>query len=323
MFDWSTQYSASTVDYDSIGSGAGIAQITAKTVDFGASDAPLSPAQEAAVPAPGVLTVPESIGGVVPIYNLPGIHGILRFTGAVLAGIYLGDITRWNDPRLSALDPGANLPNAPIVVVFRSDGSGTTFIWTTFLSASNATWKAQEGYSTSVVFPVGAGAKGNAGVTQTVKSTVDALGYVDINYALTDSLAYGAVENPAGNFVLANVSNIASAVMDANVTLPAAGASWYSVSLENAPGAEDYPITSFTYLFVYKDLGQAYGSSYTQTKAENLVDFLDWVVAPNGGQSDAAALFYVPLTTAVTTFDTSAIHSISFNGAGVPLCSVG
>jgi len=274
MDQWSAVYTASTIGYSAVGSGAGINDITAKTVDFGASDAPLNPAQRAAVPSPGVNTIPESAGAAVPIYNLPGISGHLKFTGQILAAIYLGDITNWNNSALQAVNPGVSLPVASIVVVHRSDGSGTTFVFTSFLSASNSTWKTAYGHSTTINWPVGVGAKGNSGVTETVQSTVDAIGYVDINYALTNGVAFGAVQNPAGNFIVANITNIASAIRDSNVVFPSPTGDWYNVTVENAPGAGDYPMATLTYLFVYTDLGVAYGSSMSQTTAENLVNFL-------------------------------------------------
>jgi phosphate transport system substrate-binding protein len=320
MFQWASAYTASSVSYNSIGSGGGIAQITAKTVQFGASDAPLNPTQRAAIPSPGVLTIPESIGAAVPIYNLPTVSATLKFTGQILAAIYLGDITNWNNTALQAVNPGVTLPNAAITVVHRSDGSGTTFIWTSFLSAENSTWKSTVGFATSVNWPVGVGSKGNAGVTATVKNTQDAIGYVDINYALTLSVSYGSVKNPAGNFILANITNIESAVKDSQITFPAATGDWYNVSVENAPGAGDYPLASFTYLFVYKDVGAAYGSSYTKADAQNLVDFLAWMVTAADGQSYAAALYYVPLSPAASNFDLSAIGSITYNGGSLTAC---
>ncbi|MFZ1023675.1 MAG: phosphate ABC transporter substrate-binding protein PstS [Thermoplasmata archaeon] len=322
MFQWASVYTASSVSYNSIGSGGGITQITAKTVDFGASDAPLSPTQAAAIPSPGVLTIPESIGGVVPIYNLPGLSATLHFTGQILAEMFLGTMTNWNNSQLQAINPGVVLPNATIIIVHRSDGSGTTFIWTSFLSAENATWKSTVGYATSVNWPVGVGSKGNAGVTETVKSTSDAIGYVDINYALTDAVSFGAVENPSGNFILANITNIASAVTDSNPTFPAAADTgpWYNLSVLNAPGAHDYPVASFTYVFVYKDLGAAYGSSYTKGDAQNLVDFLAWIVTATDGQSYAAELYYVPLSAAAISFDLAAIDTITYNGGTLIPC---
>lgn len=319
MDQWSASYTASTIGYSAVGSGAGINDITSKTVDFGASDAPLNPAQRAAIPSPGVVTFPESAGAAVPIYNLPGISGHLKFTGQILAAIYLGDITNWNNSALSAINPGVSLPIATIVVVHRSDGSGTTFAWSSFLSASNATWKATLGHSTTINWPVGVGAKGNGGVTATVQATTDAIGYVDINYALTNGVAFGAVENPAGNYVVANITNIASAIKDSNVVFPSPTGDWYNVTVENAPGAHDYPIATYTYLFVYTDLGKAYGSSMSLATAENLVNFLLWIVGSTG-QSFAAPLYYVPLTPATVAFDTTTIDSITYNGAAITTC---
>jgi phosphate transport system substrate-binding protein len=320
MIAWSLAYTASTVNYASVGSGAGISDITSKTVDFGASDAPLNPAQRGAIPSPGVVTIPESAGAAVPIYNLPGVSATLKFTGQVLAAIYLEDITNWNNSALQALNPGVVLPHATIVVVHRSDGSGTTFVWSSFLSAANATWKSTLGYATTINWPAGeVGSKGNSGVTTSVKSTVDAIGYVDINYALTNGVAFGAVQNPKGNFIVANVTNIESAIKDANPTFPAATGDWYNVSVLNAPGAGDYPIATFTYLFVYTDLGVAYGSTYTQGKAQNLVDFLAWIVGSTG-QSYSAPLYYVPLSSAVAASDLNTINSLTYNGAKLTAC---
>jgi len=322
MIAWSLAYTASTVNYASVGSSAGIADITAKDVDFGASDAPLNPTQTADVPSPGVVTIPESAGAAVPIYNLPSVSVTLKFTGQILAAMYLGDITNWNNSALQAVNPGVVLPNANIVIVHRSDGSGTTFVWSSFLSAANATWKNTLGHSTTINWPVGIGSKGNSGVTTTVKSTVDAIGYVDINYALTNSVAYGAVQNPDGNFIVANVTNIGSAITDSLTTesLPSATGSWYNFSVLNAPGAKDYPIATFTYIFVYTDLGLAYSSAYGTDRAQNLVDFLAWIVSTNG-QSYAAPLYYVPLPASVAASDLTTINSIMYNGATLTPCA--
>ena len=297
MIAWSLAYTTSTVNYAAVGSGTGINDITQKTVDFGASDAPLNPSQRAAVPSPGVVTIPESAGAAVPIYNLPGVSGHLKFNGQVLAAIYLGDITTWNDPAIAALNTGVTLPSASIIVVHRSDGSGTTFVWSSFLSLSNSTWASKYGHATTINWPVGVGAHGNSGVTQTVQSTTDSIGYVDINYALTNGVAFGAVQNPAGNYIVANVTNIESAIKDSNVVLPAANGDWYNVSVENAMGANDYPLATLTYLFVYSDVGAAYGSSYSLAHAQNLVDFLGWIIT--NGQQASAGLYYVPLPAAI------------------------
>jgi phosphate transport system substrate-binding protein len=321
MIAWSLSYtSVSTVDYAAVGSGAGISDITAKTVDFGASDAPLNPAQRAAIPSPGVVTIPESAGAAVPIYNLPSVGPTLKFTGQILAAIYLGAITNWNNSALQAVNPGVTLPTATIQVVHRSDGSGTTFVWSSFLSQENATWKSTVGFGTTINWPTGIGAKGNSGVTNTVKTTVDAIGYVDINYALTNSVAYGSVQNPSGNFILANVTNIASAIANSHVTLPPGTGDWYNVSVLNAPGAHDYPLATLTYVFVYTDLGVAYGSSYTMDHAQNLVDFLAWAVSASGGQTFSAGLYYVPLSASVLAADAATIASLTFNGAKLTAC---
>ncbi|MGP8072021.1 MAG: phosphate ABC transporter substrate-binding protein PstS [Thermoplasmata archaeon] len=318
MVAWSLAYTASTYNYASVGSGAGITDITEKTVSIGASDAPMNPAQRAALPG-SVLTIPESAGGVVPIYNLP-ISTTLKFTGQILAEIYLGAITNWNNSQLQAVNVGVTLPNAAIYVVHRSDGSGTTFAWSSYLSLENATWKADYGHSTVINWPVGHGSPGNAGVTTTVKGTPDAIGYVDINYALTNGVAFGAVQNPTGNYIVANVTNIASAIADSNVQFPSPSGDWYNVTVENAMGAHDYPISTLTYVFIYADGGKTYGSSFTQSQAQALVDLLAWMVSPTG-QSYAAPLYYIPLVASTAAFDLSEINSATYNGAALTACA--
>ncbi|MGA8542749.1 MAG: phosphate ABC transporter substrate-binding protein PstS [Thermoplasmata archaeon] len=316
MDAWSIDYTNNTVNYASVGSGAGIDDITAKTVDFGASDAPLSPTQTAAIPSPGVVTIPESAGAVVPVYNLPTVSATLKFTGPILAAMYLGTITNWNNSALQAVNPGVVLPNACILIVHRSDGSGTTFAFSHYLSLENKTWNSTIGFATSVNWPTGIGSKGNSGVTATVKSTVDALGYVDINYALTNGVSFGSVQNPSGNYVVANITNIASAITDSHLVLPAGNGNWYNVSVENAPGAHDYPIATLTYVFVYTDVGVAYGSGYTQAKAEALVDWLHWMITV--GQGYSAVLYYIPLPSFIVTADNTTINSLTYNGAAIP-----
>jgi len=320
MIAWSLAYTTSTIDYSAVGSGAGITDITQKTVDFGASDAPLNPSQRAAIPSPGVLTIPESAGAAVPIYNLPGVAGHVNFNGNILAGIYMEKITMWNDPAIVALNPTVTLPNQAIIPVHRSDGSGTTFVFSSFLSLSNATWNTTYSHATTINWPAGELAeKGNSGITTTVQSTPYSIGYVDINYALTNGVAYGAVQNPSGNYVVANLTNIESAIKDKNPVFPAATGDWYNFSVLDAPRAHDYPIATFTYVFVYTDLGVAYGSTFTKADAENLVDFLSWIVGPTG-QSYAAPLYYIPLSSAAVTFDTAAIDSVTYNGGTLPIC---
>jgi phosphate ABC transporter phosphate-binding protein len=319
MDQWATSYwTGSLVTYDSAGSSAGITAVTAKTVDFGASDAPLTPAQRAA--APGILTIPESAGGVVPIYNLPGISA-LNFTGAVLGGIFAGAITTWNNPAIVALNPKTALPSNTIVPIHRTGGSGTTFIFTSFLTLENSTWAHLYGKGTS--WPgnttvAGLGESGNGGVAATVGTTQYSIGYVDLNYALNagSGVGIGSVQNPTGAFVRATVANTASALADSKVTLPAGTGDWYNVSVLNAPGAADYPITSLTYVLVYQNLN-AY-STYTLAHAQNLVDFLTWVVT--AGQNDSALLYYVPLPQYIVSADITSIDSMTFGGAAISVC---
>lgn len=319
---WESFYwTGSIVNYNALGSSAGITAITGKTVDFGASDAPLNHAQRVA--ATGVLTMPESAGGVVPIYNLPSSIGVshLNFNGSVLASIFDGNITNWNATALQALNPTAHLPTAVITPVHRSDGSGTSFIFTSFLTLENKTWAKTWGKGTAwpTNISVGVGETHNAGVAAYVAENSLTIGYVDLNYALTSgsSVGIGAVENPHGAFIVANVTNTASALADANPVLPAGNGDWYNVSLLNAPGAGDYPITSLTYVLVYQNLSNAY-PSYTLTKAENLVDFLHWVITT--GQSYSKPLSYVPLPTSITSADNTTLNSITFDGAAIPVC---
>lgn len=313
MYEWESVFGGgNAVNYASVGSSSGITDISGMTVAYGASDAPLDPAQRAL--ASGVLTIPESAGGVVPIYNLPGIP-VLNFNGTVLAEIYLGTIDTWNNPAIVALNPGVNLPSNSIQVIWRSDGSGTTFIWTSYLSLENPTWASQVGKGLEVNFPVGNGEPKNAGVAGYVQMTPFTIGYVDLNYALSGGIQYGKVLNPADHFVLANVSNTESALNDSHPTLPAADADWYNVSLLNAPGPNDYPITSLTYVLVYQDQS-VYPSSYTKGDAETLVDFLYWAVTV--GQSYSTTLDYVPLPAYIVTADEVSIGSLMYGGSTVP-----
>lgn len=319
MSQWATVYhSFDTVNYGGGGSSQGITDITAKVVDFGATDAPLNHAQRTA--ASGVLTIPESAGGVVPIYNLAGV-GTLNFNGSVLAQIYAGTITSWNDTALQALNPTAHLPTQTIVPVHRTGGSGTTFIWTSFLSLQNHAWLVTYGKGTT--FPTnissGVGQSGNGGVAAYVSNNPNTIGYVDLNYALNSGsgIGIGAVKNPSGNFIRATVANTASALTDSAIVLPNASGDWYNVSALDAPGTSDYPITSLTYVLVYHNLSAAYGS-YNQSKADNLVDFLTWIVTV--GQNYSALLYYVPLPAYIVAHDKLSIDSMTFGAAAVPVC---
>jgi phosphate transport system substrate-binding protein len=326
--NWASVASGSSVNYLGVGSTAGINGITGLSVNFGASDAPLNPTQRAA-PVAGTakqsLTIlPESAGGVVPIYNLAGLKVPLNFTGKVLAEIYDGNITKWNDPQITAINTldTPSLPNASIIPVHRFDGSGTTFVFSSFLAASDSHWATTYGHATSITWPLSEIAEtGNAGIAGYIKGTADTIGYVDVNFALTQSIAYGAVQNPAGNFVLANVTNIASAIADSTAVMPAPTADWYNFSVENSPGAHDYPISTFTYVLVYQDMGKAFGSLITQSQVENLVSFLHWIVT--AGQSFATSLFYVPLPASVVTSDQTVISAMTYNGAAINVCTPG
>jgi len=323
MDQWESSYwNGGVLTYDSVGSSSGIAAITDKVADFGASDAPLTASQNSS--APGLVTIPESAGGVVPIYNLPGL-GQLDFNGTVLAEMFDGTLTNWNNTPLQTLNPKADLPVQTIDPVYRTGGSGTTFIFTSFLSADSHAWNVTYGkgldWPTNIT--VGSGASGNGGVATTVSTTEYAIGYVDLNYALNSAsgVGIGAVENPMGDFIRATVANTESALVDSNLVLPAGGnaKAWYNVSALNAPGASDYPITSLTYMLVYQNLSVYMGAhAYTTTMAQNLVDFLTWAVTV--GQNYSALLFYAPLPQDVIVHDIQTIDSITFGGSSITVC---
>jgi len=308
---WSSAYVNLTgvrVNYQPIGSGGGVSQITAKTVDFAGSDAPLNPAERAA--APGLLHIPETIGAVTAAYNLPGIGSGLNLTGAVLADIYLGAITTWDDPSITALNPGVSLPGSAIHVVHRSDGSGTTFVWTSYLHLASAAWNSSL-VGKSINWPAGIGQSGNAGVAGYVRQNPYTIGYVELAYAVQTSMTVAKVRNPAGNFILPSLDSTAAAAAGAAASLPSASGDWGNVSILDAPGTESYPISSLTYLLVYVELS-VIGPSMTPTKARALVDFLWWAI--HDGQTYSSALVYVPLPQSVVMLDETVIRSITFNG---------
>jgi phosphate transport system permease protein/phosphate transport system substrate-binding protein len=304
-----------SINYQSIGSGGGIAQFTATTVDFGATDAPLNPERETALPAPAV-HIPEAIGSVVPAYNIPGVdEHELKLTGPVLADIFRGVITQWDDPRIVELNPGVPLPDQDIVVVHRSDGSGTTFVWTSYLSLVSPGWQEQVGAGTAVEWPAGVGAPGNEGVANTVRSTFNAIGYVELAYALTTGMDYASVQNQAGNFVLSSLESTAAAVGQAAATLPAGDESWHGVHLLDAPGADSYPIASFTYLLLYKEMSTS-PTIDSMEKARAIVDFVAWAISDEG-QVYAEELSYVPLPDAVQELDMQTLAGLTYNGEPV------
>jgi phosphate transport system substrate-binding protein len=281
--NWAQTYHAQTgvaVNYQAIGSGGGIKQIKAKTVDFGASDKPLMPDD---LNAAGLFQFPTVVGGVVPVMNLPGLHpGQIKLTGEILGDIYLGQITKWNDPRLRALNPAVPLPNLPITVVHRSDGSGTSFLFTTYLSMKNPTWKAKVGGTDSPPWPVGLGGKGNDGVAAFVKQQIGAIGYVEYAYAKQNHLTYALMQTKQGTFVPPDYNNFAAAAGKADWSK----APGFYLLLLDQPGPASWPITGATFILVYKQ------QSNPQTGAD-VLKFFDW--AYKNGDAAAANLDYVSL----------------------------
>lgn len=303
------------INYQPIGSGGGIAQFTAKTVDFGATDAPLNQERTDALPAPAV-HIPEAIGSVVAAYNIIGYSEKgLNLTGPVLADIFLGEITMWDDDRIKDLNPDVPLPREEIVVVHRSDGSGTTFVWTSYLSLISLEWQEQVGAGTSVEWPVGVGAPGNEGVASTVRSTLNSIGYVELAYALTTGMDFGYIGNQAGNFIEPSLESTSAAVGQAAATLPTGDSFWGNVHVLDAPGAESYPIASFTYLLVYKEMSTS-PTVDSMEKAKAIVDFVAWAISDEG-QEFAEELSYVPLPIEVQELNMETLASLTYNGQRV------
>jgi phosphate transport system substrate-binding protein len=302
---WFDAYSKKTgiqINYQSIGSGGGIQQYTQGTVDFGESDGPLTDTQLAAVNGK-VLHIPATLGAVVMTWNVPALGSTkLKFDGPTIANIYLGKITKWNDPAIAKLNPGVKLPSGDIIVVHRSEGSGTTYIFTDYLSKVSPEWKTKVGNAASVNWPVGLGGKGSEGVTQQIKQVEGSIGYVELIYALSNHLAYADVKNAAGNFVtpsLTTVTNAAgSAKFPANTD--------FRVSITNAPGAQAYPISSFTWFLVRPDMTDA-------AKAKAMKNFLEWMVTPEA-QDMAPALQYAPLPKEVIALEKARFKTLTANG---------
>jgi phosphate transport system substrate-binding protein len=269
------------INYQSIGSGGGIAQLTAGTVDFGASDMPMTDEQISKLSVKP-LHFPSVLGGVVPTYNIAGITQDLKFTAETLSGIFLGTITKWDDARLAKDNPGVKLPRADIQVVHRSDGSGTTFVFTDYLSKVNPDWKSKVGANTSVNWPVGLGGKGNEGVAGTVKQTPNSIGYVELIYAVQNKMAYGSVKNASGAFVKADFNTVTEAAAAAAKNMP----DDFRVSITNAAGKNAYPISTFTWLLIPSHIPDA-------AKAKTIKAFLQWMLAD--GQKFAAGLSYASL----------------------------
>jgi phosphate transport system substrate-binding protein len=284
------------INYQSIGSGGGIRQVTNETVFFGATDGPMTNEQLQAAPGK-ILHFPSVLGGDVPVYNIPGVDVELKFTGPVLADIFLGKITKWNDPAITKLNPGVKLPGTDITVCHRSDGSGTTYIWVDYLSKVSPEWKKRVGVATSVNWPAGIGGKGNEGVAGLVKQTPGSIGYVELIYALQNKIDYGSVQNPAGEFVKATTESVSAAASAAAKQMPAD----FRVSITNAPGNGVYPISSFTWLLFYEN-------PKDKQRARIMVDFMKWALAD--GQKFAPELGYAPLPKEVVALETNALKKI-------------
>ncbi len=273
------------INYQSIGSGGGIRQITNQTVFFGATDGPMTNEQLQAAPGK-ILHFPTVLGADVPVYNIPNVKAELKFSGQVLADIFLGKITKWNDPALAKLNAGVNLPGSDIVVVHRSDGSGTTYIWVDYLAKVSPEWKSKVGVATSVNWPTGVGGKGNEGVAGLVSQTPGSIGYVELIYALQNKISYGMVQNMNGEFTRASVESVTAAAAAAADKMPPD----FRVSITNAPGKGVYPVSSFTWLLLFEN-------PKDKAQSKVMVDFVKWALSD--GQKYAAELGYAPLPEAV------------------------
>ncbi|HLH34109.1 MAG TPA: phosphate ABC transporter substrate-binding protein PstS [Alloacidobacterium sp.] len=285
---WFSEYSAQhpgvEINYQSIGSGGGIRQVTSGTVDFGASDGPMSDEQLKSSKTK-IVHIPTVLGAVVPIYNLPGVSTDLKFSPDVLADIYLGKISNWSDARIAKDNPGVKLPNTDIIVVHRSDGSGTTYIFTDYLSKVSNDWKNSVGKNTAVPWPKGIGGKGNEAVAGMVRQMPGAIGYVELIYALQNKIAFGYIRNAAGNWVKGSIEGVTEAAASVK-QMPAD----YRVSITNAPGANAYPISSFTWLLIPTP-------AHNSANGKIIKDFLGWML--DHGESETSALYYAPLPKSV------------------------
>ena len=295
---WFTEYSNAhagvQVNYASIGSGGGIAQVTKGLVDFGASDMPMTDDMLKSSPVK-LIHFPTVLGAVVPVFNVPGVSD-LRFSPDVLADIYLGKINNWNDPRIAKDNAGVHLPDQKIIVVHRSDGSGTSFIWTDYLSKVSSDWANGPGKGTAPSWPVGVGGKGNEGVAGLVRQLPGAIGYVELIYALQNNISYGGIRNAAGNWVKGSIEGVTEAAASVK-SMPAD----FRVSITNAPGANSYPISSFTYLLI-----PVSGSNAANRAV--LKDMLSWIV--KSGESEVSALSYAPLPQSVVDKELKAIYTL-------------
>jgi phosphate transport system substrate-binding protein len=299
-----SQYTASKVNYQSIGSGGGILQLTNKTVDFGDSDAPLNADQTAKMSAP-VLHIPMTSGAVVVTYNIPGVSAALNLTGKDLADIYLGKITSWNAAEIKATNKGVNLPELPIVVIHRSDGSGTSFIFTDYLTKVNTDWAAKVGKASAVNWPAGLGGKGSEGVAGLVKQTPGAIGYVELAYAKQNHMPYANIQNKSGKFI---TPEIAATTLASNVSIPADT----KVSITNTDNPKGYPIASFTWALIYKE--QNYNGR-SKARATELLKLLWWNI--HQGQQFCEPLTYAPLSKAAVKAAEAVLKSATYDGKAI------
>ena len=292
------------VNYQSIGSGGGIQQLTSKTVDFGASDATLNGKQDSAMSAPAV-HIPVTAGAVVASYNLPDVKDTLMLTPDVLANIFLGNIKKWNDPKIAAINKGVKLPSTDIQVAHRSDGSGTTNIFTTYLSKVSPEWDKQVGKGSAVNWPTGQGGKGNEGVAGTIKQTPGAIGYVELAYAIQNNMAFAKVQNKAGNFITPSIASVTAA---ANITIPADA----KVTLTNTEAADGYPISGLSWVIIYKE--QKYNNR-SLDKVTKMLKLIQWMI--HDGQQFSAPLNYAPLSSSAVSVGDALLKQVTYDGKPV------
>ncbi|HEY4876348.1 MAG TPA: phosphate ABC transporter substrate-binding protein PstS [Puia sp.] len=301
MFSEYNKTNGLRVNYQSVGSGAGISQLTNKTVDFGASDAPMNGKQDSALSAPA-LHIPVTAGAVVLSYNLPEIKDTLMLTPGVIADIFLGKITKWDDGKIAAINKGVKLPSTSILIAHRSDGSGTTNIFTTYLSKVSDEWSKKVGKGSAVNWPVGLGGKGNEGVAGSVKQTPGAIGYIELAYAIQNNMAYAKVQNKSGNFITPSIASVTAA---ANITIPADA----KISLTNTEAADGYPISGLSWILIYKE--QKYNDR-SADRATKLLKLISWVI--HDGQQFSGALNYAPLSPNAVSVGDAILKSATFDG---------
>ncbi|MGA7650252.1 MAG: phosphate ABC transporter substrate-binding protein PstS [Thermoplasmata archaeon] len=328
---WTTAYQGTTgnmVNYPGSGSGTGLTHFTSTSIDFAITDDPLTPAERTAMPTQP-LTLPFVGGALTIIYNLPGLSGHLNLTGALLAEIYIGNITKWNDPAIAAINPGVNLPAQTIYTVHRSDAAGTTYVLSDFLTQSSSYWSSTVGKGISISFPKApeqTAEKGNSLMISTVTSTKYSIGYSDLTDVLTSASPpqYAGIQNPAGNYIVPTLANTESAIADkvaSMSTIPASTGDWFNVSMVKANGSADYPIATFLYMYVYQATDK--GFSPTLDKSQVLVQWLHWALSTGQGLADEtqpSQLYYAPLPGSIINVDEAGIQTMTFNGAGIPSC---